>query len=677
MRIKATLKRLHWLKVESLDGFLVVVTSDGTILYTTDNISSHLGFNQVDLVHRCLYGIVHPDDHHELKVVLEHSLSNTATQKDSVHKNILQSGKCKDKGNQSRKVSFLCRMKCYNGTSTGFVKMHCSGKMRHFPNLIKSTSKVPSMVLFAVFRPFVSVAAEADIDVKQSAFWTKHELDLKIKSVDMRGSELLSYKPGTLESRSFYDLIHPDDLAAVFVCHKTLVDTNEIHTLYFRMLKYNGTWIWMHTRGKVIMKNSRKCGIMLTHCPIREEDSLYLQQEAEARKRYGNEEYFRLIMPPQTPIECQPLSLCQMESSYKRRWVSSDTYLNASQASTRQTTDEYGLSLHSPHGSCPSSLHQTDRHSPVYPSTFAPHRYQKAAQDVLHKQNTYQNAEKITPQMNLYTPIQRTQTEIYSQNSHAENQINMYQMLSHLPPDMYDMEFCRRQGLTALASEPTMQQMQYQMPLTPQMSPESYFPQVACNEQVVPCSNIPPSPPPSPVTDVKPPPSCMFANASRDMQETTQSISEPSPGELPMWENGMYHSYSAGYQGQSLMDYQQMYDSSIYASHHPITFNRQGLNIDVRPTHIVPVKDHVIYFGEINNNGVINPACLHGGDQTFPYARMDTTNPSISQKFLSCYVKEMELQQYKQAEFDRSSPLPPIGSFLEFLNDELLIPLIN
>ena len=59
---------------QALDGFVLVVTSDGTILYSTENISSHLGFHQVDLVHRCLYGIVHPDDHHELKVVLEQTL---------------------------------------------------------------------------------------------------------------------------------------------------------------------------------------------------------------------------------------------------------------------------------------------------------------------------------------------------------------------------------------------------------------------------------------------------------------------------------------------------------------------------------------------------------------------------------------------------------------------------
>ena len=63
---------------QSLDGFLLVVTSDGTILYSTENISSHLGFHQVDLVHRCLYGIIHPDDHHELKVVLEQTLVPTS-----------------------------------------------------------------------------------------------------------------------------------------------------------------------------------------------------------------------------------------------------------------------------------------------------------------------------------------------------------------------------------------------------------------------------------------------------------------------------------------------------------------------------------------------------------------------------------------------------------------------
>ena len=77
-------------------------------------------FNQVDLMQRCVYGIVHPDDHHELKTVLEGTLGES-----SVKLNNQRRACCKENEGKStamcRTVSFLIRIKCFNGTTTGYL----------------------------------------------------------------------------------------------------------------------------------------------------------------------------------------------------------------------------------------------------------------------------------------------------------------------------------------------------------------------------------------------------------------------------------------------------------------------------------------------------------------------------------------------------------------------------
>lgn len=47
------------------------------------------------------------------------------------------------------------------------------------------------------------------------------------------------------------------------------MESTEVQTMYFRIETRNGKWIWLHSRGKVISKNSKKFSIVFTHCPVR------------------------------------------------------------------------------------------------------------------------------------------------------------------------------------------------------------------------------------------------------------------------------------------------------------------------------------------------------------------------------------------------------------------------
>ncbi|XP_038071178.1 uncharacterized protein LOC119740049 [Patiria miniata] len=706
------------LALEALDGFLLVVTSDGTILYSTENISSHLGFHQVDLVHRCLYGIIHPDDHPELKAVLEQTLASPGCQS-RVQMETAYGVRCgiEEPGtSDTGKVSFLCRMKCFNGTSTGFVKMHCCGTMHSFPGAVKS-GRTSCQVLFLAFRPITSLAQDTDIEFKQNVFWSKHEMDLTFKLLDTRACDVLGFDPSELEGRSLYDMIHPQDLAAMYTCHKTLVDTEEVHTLYFRLMTKDSSWVWLHTRAKVIVKNSRKHSIVLTHCPVREMDSSYLHHEAKARARYGLDEYLKMKHMNHSGTDGEtssstPSTTPQPDCNQtKRRWTSNDTYVVASQ-SPYKLKDDYSASLHSPHGACPSSYHQSsDRHSPVYPSTYAPHRYQKAAQGVQSPPEKASNEREPPPMnVNFYDYAHASEDFIqgpplYPSHPQPHPALSMYQMVAHLPPEMYDADSYRKHALMFMESHPHLagpgmmssyhhhHMAQYQLPLTPQTSPQSFYPQGHFPTHypehvptVHPAGSETLSPPPSPNRNFKP--ACMYSSVgsgdgcdkgpepifSADCckAEHYTSLFVNGAVQVKLLDGATYPrtQYTNGYSHEYPHGDQYSSDSScLYGNHYETDielkpFQRMGAlphdKLDASTCNLVSYTDAPV-DSSVPIHGYHSNRVAHDRERCLPCPMANTRNGCLAPKLPP--VNDVRI-------LSPASSLPPIGSFLDFLNED-------
>ncbi|KAG7233184.1 hypothetical protein INR49_007390 [Caranx melampygus] len=56
--------------LQTLDGFIFVVASDGKIMYISETASVHLGLSQVELTGNSIYEYIHPADHDEMTAVL-------------------------------------------------------------------------------------------------------------------------------------------------------------------------------------------------------------------------------------------------------------------------------------------------------------------------------------------------------------------------------------------------------------------------------------------------------------------------------------------------------------------------------------------------------------------------------------------------------------------------------
>ena len=52
--------------LQTLDGFIFVLASDGKIMYISETASVHLGLSQVELTGNSIYEYIHPLDHEEL-----------------------------------------------------------------------------------------------------------------------------------------------------------------------------------------------------------------------------------------------------------------------------------------------------------------------------------------------------------------------------------------------------------------------------------------------------------------------------------------------------------------------------------------------------------------------------------------------------------------------------------
>ncbi|XP_069140372.1 uncharacterized protein [Argopecten irradians] len=327
-------------------------------MYTSDNVLQYLGFNQVDLLHRCIYSVVHPDDHFDLKSVLEQS---SLPGDPGCHQQRA------DNRDTARSTSFICRMKCFNGTAAGYLKIHCVGKVDSFSEL--SSKPVGSFLQVVRFycQPFMLTGNDINDDVKQNVFWSKHDMDLKINELDKKAAAITGYDVDELNGRSIYDFVHPEDVAAFASCHKSLVESTDVQTTYFRFVTKDNRLIWLHSRGKVISKNSKKFSVVFTHCPVREEDSTFLQQESTLRQRYAIDDLLHLI---------------------QYGFYTNNTRTNTGRAESINQkangqictphigfTEDVSLSFYSALVSCPSTLHSmNDRHSPVLPSTHVAHK---------------------------------------------------------------------------------------------------------------------------------------------------------------------------------------------------------------------------------------------------------------------------------------------------------------
>ncbi|XP_069748452.1 single-minded homolog 2 [Narcine bancroftii] len=234
--------------LQTLDGFVFVVASDGKIMYISETASVHLGLSQVELTGNSIYEYIHPSDHDEMTAVL------TAHQ--PLHPHLLQEYEI-DR-------SFFLRMKCVLAkrnaglTCGGYKVIHCSGylKIRQYVFDVTLYDGCFQIVGLVAVGHSLPPSAITEIKLHSNMFMFRASLDLKLIFLDSRVAELTGFEPQDLIEKTLYHHVHGCDVFHLRYAHHLLLVKGQATTKYYRLLSKHGGWVWVQSYATIV-HNSR------------------------------------------------------------------------------------------------------------------------------------------------------------------------------------------------------------------------------------------------------------------------------------------------------------------------------------------------------------------------------------------------------------------------------------
>uniref|UniRef100_A0A3B4XC12 Endothelial PAS domain protein 1b n=1 Tax=Seriola lalandi dorsalis TaxID=1841481 RepID=A0A3B4XC12_SERLL len=240
------------LYLKSLEGFITVVTSDGDMIFLSENINKFMGLTQVELTGHSIFDFTHPCDHEEIRENLS----------------LKTAGHFGKKGKElNTERDFFMRMKCtvtnrgrtVNLKSASWKVLHCTGHLKMYnscPPRVLCGFKEPPLTCAVLMCEPIPHPSNIDTPLDSKTFLSRHSMDMKFTYCDERVTELMGYTPEDLVGRSVYDLYHALDSDSVTKSHHNLCTKGQAVSGQYRMLAKNGGYIWVETQGTVIY-NSR------------------------------------------------------------------------------------------------------------------------------------------------------------------------------------------------------------------------------------------------------------------------------------------------------------------------------------------------------------------------------------------------------------------------------------
>uniref|UniRef100_A0A8C4GL08 Aryl hydrocarbon receptor n=1 Tax=Dicentrarchus labrax TaxID=13489 RepID=A0A8C4GL08_DICLA len=252
------------LLLQALNGFVIVVTSEGSVFYVSPTIKDYLGFHQSDVVHQSVFELIHTDDRAMFKQQLHFAL-NPPTPADGT--DALQGcgnavtynpEQLPPENSSFLERSFVCRFRCLLDNSSGFLALKFQGRLKYLHGQRDNgTCDKLQLALFSIAMP-VQPPAIVEIRAKMLLFQSKHKLDFTPMGIDSRGKVILGYSEVELCMKgSGYQFIHAADMMYCADNHIRMIKTGESGLTVFRLLSKSGGWVWVKANAKLFYKDGR------------------------------------------------------------------------------------------------------------------------------------------------------------------------------------------------------------------------------------------------------------------------------------------------------------------------------------------------------------------------------------------------------------------------------------
>uniref|UniRef100_A0A3P9NIC8 Endothelial PAS domain protein 1b n=1 Tax=Poecilia reticulata TaxID=8081 RepID=A0A3P9NIC8_POERE len=263
------------LYLKSLEGFITVVTSDGDMIFLSENINKFMGLTQVELTGHSIFDFTHPCDHEEIRENLS----------------LKSAGSFRKKGkDQSTERDFFMRMKCtvtnrgrtVNLKSASWKVLHCTGQLKMYdscPSRVLCSYKEPPLTCAVLMCEPIPHPSNIDAPLDSRTFLSRHSMDMKF-SYSVSTQELCGFRPLALAQMAFSNVRAVSSESNV--CSKGQAVSGQ-----YRMLAKNGGYVWVETQGTVIY-NSRNSQAQCIMCinyvlsDVEEKSVIFSLEQTEA-----------------------------------------------------------------------------------------------------------------------------------------------------------------------------------------------------------------------------------------------------------------------------------------------------------------------------------------------------------------------------------------------------------
>ncbi|XP_061913955.1 endothelial PAS domain-containing protein 1-like [Entelurus aequoreus] len=270
--------------LKSLEGFVTVVTSDGDMIFLSENINKFMGLTQVELTGHSIFDFTHPCDHDEIRENLSLKTASSGFRKKSKE--------------QNTERDFFMRMKCtvtnrgrtVNLKSASWKVLHCVG---HLKMCDSATSQVlcslkdPPLTCAVLMCEPIPHPSNIDAPFDSRTFLSRHSMDMKFTYCDDRVTELMGYTPDDLLGRSVYDFYHALDSDNVTKSHHNLCTKGQAVCSQYRMLAKSGGYVWLRSQSTVIYNNRNsqpQCIVCINYVlsDIEEKSTVFSLEQTES-----------------------------------------------------------------------------------------------------------------------------------------------------------------------------------------------------------------------------------------------------------------------------------------------------------------------------------------------------------------------------------------------------------
>ncbi|XP_070846841.1 endothelial PAS domain-containing protein 1 [Chaetodon trifascialis] len=212
-----------------LEGFLMVLSTEGDMIFLSDNVSKFMGLTQTELMGHNIFEFTHPCDHDEIRNNLRLTAEEVwcGAKRDFVMR---------------IKSALTHRGRSANLKSATWKVLHCQGRAK----VCVTPSSVSCLVLTCQPLPLSHTL------LSTHTFTSQHSMDMKFTYCDPRVTPLLGYSPEELLGRSIYSLCHTLDTNCLTKNHLNLCFKSQSVSGQYRMLVRGGGYVWVESHSAVI-----------------------------------------------------------------------------------------------------------------------------------------------------------------------------------------------------------------------------------------------------------------------------------------------------------------------------------------------------------------------------------------------------------------------------------------